>query len=186
MTPYGIPWYRWSARERPSRRILGKRIQRTAHPPAAVIDVTEEFGPGEHTVRKGVGVLIKRLWRFPRLELSGEVVVEGQQRVVSQEPGGRAVQSPLRRWSGGRLVRPEVGLPQLVGTVHQRHVHQPQRSVEVAGNAQNKRVLHAFGIAQSDGTGPTARSGLCEMDLRADACESVTRTRAEEEVVLSW
>jgi hypothetical protein len=33
-----------SAGEWPSRRVLGDRIQRTAHPPAAVIDVTEEFG----------------------------------------------------------------------------------------------------------------------------------------------
>jgi len=66
--------------------VLGNCVKRCAHPPAAVADVTEQFGLGEHTVGKGVGVLVKGLWRFPRLELGGEVVVGGQQRVVLQEP----------------------------------------------------------------------------------------------------
>jgi hypothetical protein len=142
---------------------------------AAVIDVTEEFGLGELTVRKGVGVFIKRFWWFPRLELGGEVVVKGQQRVVPQEPGCRAVEAPLRRWSGGRLVRPEVRLPQVVGTVHQRHLHQPQRSVEVAGNALDKRVLHAFGIAQVDGTGANQGSGLLYARVPTRARGSLAR-----------
>jgi hypothetical protein len=38
------------------------------------------------TVRKGVGVLVKGLWRFPRLELGAEVIVERRQRVVRQKP----------------------------------------------------------------------------------------------------
>ena len=40
------------AREWPSRRVLGERVKRSAHPSAAVVDVTEEFGLGEHTVGK--------------------------------------------------------------------------------------------------------------------------------------
>ena len=64
-------------REWPSRHLLGELLKRSAHPPAAVVDVIEEFGLGEHSVGKGEGVLVKGLWRFPRLELGGEVVIEG-------------------------------------------------------------------------------------------------------------
>ena len=69
-------------REWPSRRVVGTRVKRSANPPAAVVDVTEQFGLAEHAVGKGVGVLVKGLWRAPGLELGAEVVVEGQQRVV--------------------------------------------------------------------------------------------------------
>ncbi len=57
-------------REWPSSRVLGKRVKRSANPHAAVVDVTEQFDLGEHTVGKAVGVLVKGLWRFPWLELA--------------------------------------------------------------------------------------------------------------------
>ena len=40
-------------RKWPGRRVLGERLEGSAHPPAAVVDVIEEFGLGEHTVGKG-------------------------------------------------------------------------------------------------------------------------------------
>ena len=78
----------------------------------------------------------------PRLELAGQVVVERVQRVVAEEPGRRPVQAPVRRRSRRRLVRPQVRLPQLVGAVGQRRLHQPQRLFEVVGHAVHKRVRH--------------------------------------------
>jgi hypothetical protein len=60
-------------------------------PPALV---AEEFDLGEHTVRKGVGVLVKGLWWFPWPELGGEVVVERRQRVVREEPGADPCSPP--------------------------------------------------------------------------------------------
>ena len=129
-------------REWPSRRVLGQQIKRSAHPFAAVVDVTEQFSLGEHTVRKGVGVVVKGLWRFPRLELGGEVVVEGRQRVVGQEPGGLAMQAPVRGRTRGCLVRPQVRFPQVVGTVHEGRLHEAQSLIEVAGHTLHKRVRH--------------------------------------------
>jgi hypothetical protein len=88
------PLVSMSAGEGPSRRLLGERIQRATHPRSAEVDITEEFDLSEHTVGEGVGVLIKRLRGFPRLELSGEVVVKGQQRVVSQNQGAEPCSPP--------------------------------------------------------------------------------------------
>ena len=75
-------------REWPGRRLLGECADGSAHPAAAVVDVPQEFGLREHPVGKGSGVLVEWSWRVPRLELGCEVVVEREQRVVSQEPGG--------------------------------------------------------------------------------------------------
>src|SRR5207247_6926243 len=102
-----------SARERPSGDLLGEGVNGVAHAPAAIDDVAEKLGLGEHAVGKGPGVLVKRLWRLPRLELAGEVVVEAVERMVSQEPRGGTVQSPVRHRTRGRLVRPQVRLPHL-------------------------------------------------------------------------
>lgn len=43
------------AGEWPGRRGLGESVKGSTHPPAAVVDVPEDFGLGEHTVGKGVG-----------------------------------------------------------------------------------------------------------------------------------
>ena len=95
-------------REWPSRRVLGKRVKRSANPPAAVVDVTEQFGLGEHTVGKGVGVLVKGLWRFPWLELGAEVVVEG--RAARGMPGTRGLsRAILRAASDPWAPRPATG-----------------------------------------------------------------------------
>lgn len=52
----------------------------------------------------------------------------------------------LRR-SRGCFVRPEVRLPQNVGTILERGFHQSECFLEVADHALDKRVRHAYVIA---------------------------------------
>src|SRR5215472_16423535 len=96
------------SRDQPPGRLLGECVKGLADAAGAPIDVPEKLGLGEHAVGERVGVVVKRWWRCPRLQLGSQVVVETQQRVVSEEPGSRAVQSPMRTRTRGRLVRPQV------------------------------------------------------------------------------
>ena len=57
------------------------------------------------------------------------------------------MQSPLRHRSRGCLVRPQVRLPQIVGTLRECRLQQPQSLLEVAGHALDKRILHALRIS---------------------------------------
>jgi len=61
------------AREWPGRRVISERVEGSARPAAAGVDVTEGLGLGEHAFGKGPGVLVKGLRRRPRLKLAGEV-----------------------------------------------------------------------------------------------------------------
>src|SRR5215475_10634504 len=90
----------------PSGHLLGEAVKGLAYAAAAPIDVPEKLGLREPPVGEAVGVVVKRLWRCPRLELASQVIVERTQRVVAEEPRSRAVQSSVRRWSRRRLVRP--------------------------------------------------------------------------------
>jgi hypothetical protein len=136
-------------REWSGRRGLCQPVKCSAYSAAAVVDVPKEFDLGEYTVGKGPCVLVEGLWRLPRPELGGEVVVEGRQRVVSEEPRCGTMQSPVWRRTRRRFVRPQVRLPQLTGTIRQCRLHQSQRCVEVAGDALHKRIRHDFGIAHN-------------------------------------
>jgi ketopantoate reductase len=98
------------AREGPGHFVLGQHLKGPVHPRVAVADVTEELSLIENSVRKGESVLVKRFWRFPRIELPGEVVVEGQQRAVSQEPSGAGLvgassgHRSVFQWTSGQSV----------------------------------------------------------------------------------
>src|SRR5262249_30870447 len=71
----------------PGGHLLGEAVKGLAYPAAAPVDVPEKLGLGEPAVGEAVGVVVKRLWRCPRLELAGQVIVERIQRVVAEEPG---------------------------------------------------------------------------------------------------
>ena len=68
----------------------------------------------------------------------------------------------MRRRTGGRLVRPQLRLPQIVWSISKRRLYQPQRFLEVAGHALHERVRTPYVIAHIDGSGerqtvPSAR-----------------------------
>jgi hypothetical protein len=139
------------AGKRPGGHLPGEAVKGLADAAAAPVEVPEKLGLAEPAVGEGVGVVVKRLRRCPRLELGSQVIVECCQRVVAEEPGSRSVQSAVRPGSGRRLVRLQVCLPHVVGAVGERRLHQAQRLFEVMGHALHKRVRHAAGIAQSSG-----------------------------------
>src|SRR5215467_7744102 len=64
------------ARKWPSGHLLGEAVQGLAYAAAAPVDVPEKLGLSEPAVGEGVGVVVKRLWRCPRLELGSQVIVE--------------------------------------------------------------------------------------------------------------
>src|SRR5215831_17110725 len=145
----------------PSGHLLGEAVKGLAYAAAAPVDVPEKLRLSEPAVGEAVGVVVKRLWRCPQLELASQVIVERVQRVVAEEPGSRAVQSPVRRRTRRRLVRPQVRLPQIVGAVGQRRLHEPQRLFEVMGHALHKRVRHTAGIAHIGGRGTGMHTRSC-------------------------
>src|SRR5215472_8619570 len=63
-------------RKWPSGHLLGEAVKGLAYAAAAPVDVPEKLGLSEHSVGEGVGVVVKRLWRCPRLELASQVIVE--------------------------------------------------------------------------------------------------------------
>jgi hypothetical protein len=64
------------ARKWPSGHLLGEAVKGLAYAAAAPVDIPEKLGPSEPAVGEGVGVVVKRLWRCPRLELGSQVIVE--------------------------------------------------------------------------------------------------------------
>src|SRR5580704_8789445 len=136
-------------RERPSFLVLRDGLQRSQHSRAAERDVSEELGLRENTVGKAEGVFVEGFRWCPCLELAREVVVERQQRVVAQEPRGGTVKAPVRGRTCGRLLGPQIGLPQIVGTVTQRCLHQAKRNFEVVGQTLLERACHAMSISTS-------------------------------------
>jgi len=79
------------ARKWPSGHLLGEAVKGLAYPAAAPVDVPKKLGLSEPAVGEAVGIVVKGLWRCPRLELASQIVVERIQRVVAEEPGSRTV-----------------------------------------------------------------------------------------------
>ena len=149
ITAYGVPWYLCAAGSSRAAASVRELVERSAHPLPAVVDVAEQLGLREDPVGERVRVVVERRRRSPRLELAGQVVVEDGQRVIGEEPRGRSVQPAVRCRRRRGLVRPEVGGPQLGGTIGQRRLQQPQCLLEVGGHAQHERVRHAVVIAHA-------------------------------------
>jgi hypothetical protein len=77
----------------------------------APVDVSEKLRPGEDAARERIRVLIERRWRHPPLEVSAQVVIETRQRVVTEEPGRRVMQSTVWETTRSRTDRPQIRPP---------------------------------------------------------------------------
>lgn len=77
-----------SIRERPGRPLLEAIRKCFSDLGAAVVDVPKELRFREDSVGMGVGVFVEGFRGRPGFELGRQVVVESEQRMVREEPGG--------------------------------------------------------------------------------------------------